>query len=130
MADVKIEQELTLSRPEVARLLRSLAEGLESDDGEVAVRLGNSTVELSVGDRLRCELEVEVDGDEIELELELTWPTSRGAAAGPRQEQAEEEPPDDEAVVTADGATEPAAPAPRSAPDTRTRPEKRRPSPA
>ncbi|MGY1779672.1 amphi-Trp domain-containing protein [Geodermatophilus sp. SYSU D01036] len=125
MADVKIEQQLTLSRPEVARLLRSLAEGLDSDDGEVAVRLGTSTVELSVGDRLRCELEVEVDGDEIELELELKWPTSRGAASASQQDRADEEVP-----TAAESWAEPAPPAPRSAPETRTKPEKRRPSPA
>ncbi|MGY1832406.1 amphi-Trp domain-containing protein [Geodermatophilus sp. SYSU D01180] len=126
MADVKIEQELTLSRPEVARLLRSLAEGLESDDGEVAVRLGTSTVELSVGDRLRCELEVEVDGDEIELELELKWPTARGAAAASQQDRADEE----QVPTAAESWSEPAPPAPRSAPETRTKPEKRRPAPA
>jgi amphi-Trp domain-containing protein len=75
VSDVKVEQKQQLSREEVARFVAALAEGL-AGDGKVEVALGNSTLELSVADRVRCELEVEVDGDEIELELELKWSTS------------------------------------------------------
>lgn len=78
MSDVKVQQKQSLSRQEAARFFAALAEGL-GEDGKVAVRLGSSTLELSVADRVEWELEVEVDGDEIELELELTWSTSRRA---------------------------------------------------
>src|SRR3712207_7311853 len=40
-------------------------------------RMADSTVELEVPGRVRCEVEVEVDGDEVELEIELTWSTAR-----------------------------------------------------
>jgi amphi-Trp domain-containing protein len=81
VSDVKVQQKQSLSRQEAARFLAALAEGL-GEDGKVAVRLGNSTLELSVADQVDWELEVEVDGDKIELELELTWSaSSRGTAA-------------------------------------------------
>jgi amphi-Trp domain-containing protein len=80
VSDVKVEQKQALSRQEAARFIAELAEGL-ADDGKVTVRLGSSTVELSVGDQLRFELEVAVEGDEIELELELKWSTSGRASA-------------------------------------------------
>jgi len=80
VSDVKIEQKQSLSRQEAARFIAELAAGL-ADDGKVTVRLGSSTLELSVADQLRCELEVEVDGDEIELELELKWSTAGRATA-------------------------------------------------
>jgi amphi-Trp domain-containing protein len=75
VSDVKIEQKQVLSRQEAARFIAALAEGL-GDDGRVTVRLGSSTLELSVASQVDCELEVAVDGDEIELELELKWSTS------------------------------------------------------
>ena len=90
-----------------------LAEGL-GDDGRVVVRLGGSTLELSVADQLRCELEVAVDGDGIELELELKWSTSARASAestedgseeqedaSAEEEPAEDEPEEDEGVPDA-----------------------------
>jgi amphi-Trp domain-containing protein len=80
VSDVKVEQKQALSRQEAASFIAELARGL-GDDGKVTVRLGSSTVELSVADQLRFELEVGVDGDEIELELELKWSTSGRASA-------------------------------------------------
>jgi amphi-Trp domain-containing protein len=73
--DVKVEQKQVLSRQEAARFIAALADGL-GEDGNVTLRLGNTTLELSVASQVDCELEVTVDGDEIELELELTWSTS------------------------------------------------------
>ena len=101
---MKIEQKQSLSREDAARFIAQLAEGL-GDDGKVTVRLGSSTLELSVADQLRCELEVEVDGDEIELELELKWSTARRAAdqdesadvqADEEDEAAEEDEPEED----------------------------------
>src|SRR5215211_5106195 len=86
VSDVKIEQKQVLSRQEVARFIAALAEGL-GDDGRVVVRLGSSTLELSVASQVDCELEVAVDGDEIELELELKWSIS----GRPSVEAAEED---------------------------------------
>jgi len=97
VSDVKVEQKQTLSREEAARFIAALAEEL-SDDGNVTVRLGSSTLELSVASQLDCELEVSVDGDEIELELELKWSTSGRASAGAAEGEAEDdEAEDDEA---------------------------------
>ncbi len=80
VSDVKVQHKQALSRQEAARLIATLAEGL-GEDGKVTVRLGSSTLELSVASQLDCELEVGVDGDEIELELELKWSTSGRASA-------------------------------------------------
>ena len=81
MSDVKIEQKVVRTRAEVAQLLAELGKSLEGE-GTVSLRLADSTVELEVPDRIRCEVEVEVDGDEVELELEFTWSTARTAARG------------------------------------------------
>ena len=80
MSDVKVRQKQSLSRQEAARFIAALAEGL-GQDGKVAVRLGSSTLELSVADQVDWELEVEVDGEGIELELELKWYTSDRSSA-------------------------------------------------
>jgi amphi-Trp domain-containing protein len=84
MADVKIEQEVALTRAEVAQWVSDLGKAL-SGDGTVSLRLADSTVELKVPDQVRFEAEVEVDGDEVELELELKWSTTRTAAKGGHQ---------------------------------------------
>jgi amphi-Trp domain-containing protein len=109
VSDVRFEQRQALSRQEAARFIAELAEGL-SGDGKATVRLGSSTLELSVADQLRCELEVAVDGDGIELELELRWSTSGRASAESTEaesaedeseeedESAEDEPEEDESV--------------------------------
>jgi amphi-Trp domain-containing protein len=86
VSDVKMEQKQRLSRQEIARFVAALAEGL-GDDGRVKVRLGSSTVELSVASQVDCELEVAVDGDEVELELELKWSIS----GRPSSERAQDE---------------------------------------
>jgi amphi-Trp domain-containing protein len=90
VSDVKVQQKQSLSRQEAARLIAALAEGLGAD-GKVAVRLGDSTLELSVGGQLDWELEVEVDGDEIELELELRWSTSGRTSAEAVEDESEED---------------------------------------
>ena len=88
MSDVKIEQKQVLSRQEAARFIAALAEGL-GDEGRVTVRLGSSTLELSVASQLDCELEVAVDGDEIELELELKWSISGRPSVDAAEDQSE-----------------------------------------
>jgi amphi-Trp domain-containing protein len=83
-------------RQEAARFITALAAGL-GEDGQVTVRLGNSTLELSVADQVHWELEVEVDGDEIDLELELKWSTSgRSSAEAAEVESEEDESQEDE----------------------------------
>jgi amphi-Trp domain-containing protein len=101
VSDVKVEQKQTLSREEAARFIAALADGL-SDGGNVSVRLGSSTLQLSVAAQVDCELEVSVDGDEIELELELKWSTSGSAPA----EAAEQEDQAGEVQADEDGAGE------------------------
>lgn len=88
LSDVKIEQKQVLGRQEAARFIAALAEGL-GDDGRVTVRLGSSTLELSVANQVECELEVAVDGDEIELELELKWSISGRPSVEASQDQSE-----------------------------------------
>ena len=94
---MKIEQKQSLTREEAARFIAELAAGL-ADDGKVTVRLGSSTLELSVADQLRCELEVAVDGDEIELELELKWSTGDRASAQSTEDESPEDEDEDEAA--------------------------------
>lgn len=108
MADVKLEQKQRLGREEAARLVAALAAGL-SDDGNVALRLGSSTLKLSVAGQVDCELEVSVDGDEIELELELKWSTSAPSSAEAVDDESHDEAEEDEAdedEVEADEAEE------------------------
>jgi amphi-Trp domain-containing protein len=88
VADVKIQQQQSLSRQGAARFIAALAEGL-AEDGTVTVQLGGSTLELSVAGQVQLELEVEVDGDEIELELELKWSTSGRRSVDEAQDQSE-----------------------------------------
>jgi amphi-Trp domain-containing protein len=106
---MKVQQRQSLSRQEAARFIAAMAEGL-GEDGKVAVRLGNSTLELSVADQVDWELEVEVNGDEIELELELKWSTSGRASAEAtedKSEEAESEEVESEPVSGEDAAEEP-----------------------
>jgi amphi-Trp domain-containing protein len=81
MSDVKVEQKVVRTRAEVAQWIAELGKALEGE-GTVSMRMADSTVELHVPDRIRCEIEVEVDGDEVELELEFTWSTGRTGAKG------------------------------------------------
>jgi amphi-Trp domain-containing protein len=80
MSVLKVEQKQSLSRAEAAKVVADLAEGLKRD-GEVTLKVGGGTVELTVGSQVRCELEVESDGEKFELELELKWSSSDGAAS-------------------------------------------------
>jgi len=94
--DVKVEQKQSLSREDAARFVAALAEGL-ADDGRVTVELGSSSLQLSVGGHVDCELEVSVDGDEVELELELKWSISGRTAADTTQDEEADELEADEA---------------------------------
>jgi amphi-Trp domain-containing protein len=100
VSDVKVQQKQVLSRQEAARFITALAEGLR-EDGKVTVRLGSSTLELSVADKVDWELEVEVDGDKIELEIELKWSTSGRATAEAAQEESDAVEPDEESAEEA-----------------------------
>src|SRR5829696_5666378 len=96
VSDVKIEQKQLLSRQEAARFIAALAEGL-GDDGRVIVRLGSSTLELSVANQVDCELQVAVAGDEIELELELKWSIPGRPSVEAAQDQSEADDVDEDA---------------------------------
>jgi amphi-Trp domain-containing protein len=82
MSDVTVTNTTTMTRHEASRWFADVADAL-SADGPVALRLGGSTVELEMPDRVRFEAEVEVEGDEIEVEFELKWSTGRQDAAAP-----------------------------------------------
>ncbi|NMO88288.1 amphi-Trp domain-containing protein [Actinomycetospora sp. TBRC 11914] len=82
MAEVKIEQKVTLGRQETARWLADLAKAID-EGGTVEVPLAGPTVTLHLPEEFRCETEVEVDGDEVELELELKWSPASGTTATP-----------------------------------------------
>ena len=115
MSGLKVEQKQSLSRAETAKLVADLAEGLKGD-GEVTLKLGGGTVELTVGSQIRCELEVEADGEKFELELELKWSSSDGASAS-KDEGAEA--PDEESSSDSDQ---------RVPPQNRRSPQERRPA--
>ena len=125
MSGLKVEQKQSLSRAETAKLVADLAEGLKGD-GEVTLKLGGGTVELTVGSQIRCELEVEADGEKFELELELKWSSSDGGSA----RSAAEDEPDDEAegADEGDGSEESKAGSKRTAPQNRRSPQERRPA--
>jgi len=113
MSGLKVEQKQSLSRAEAAKLVADLAEGLKGD-GEVTLKLGGGTVELTVGSTVRCELEVEADGEKFELELELKWSSSDGAPA----QKEEDEPSGEESAESAQ----------RVPPQNRRSPQERRPA--
>jgi amphi-Trp domain-containing protein len=75
MSDVKVERKVTMTRHEAADWLADIAESLNGK-GRVSIQLADSTVEMDVPERVRCEAEVEVDGDEVEVEFELKWSTA------------------------------------------------------
>jgi amphi-Trp domain-containing protein len=79
MADVKIEQKVSLGRQETARWLADLAKSI-GEGGTVEVPLAGPTVTLILPEVFRCEAEVEIDGDEVELEIELKWSPGPGIA--------------------------------------------------
>jgi amphi-Trp domain-containing protein len=83
MSDIKVEHKVVMTRAEVAQWIADVGKAL-SGEGTVSIRLEDSTVELHVPDRVRCETAVEVDGDEVELEFELKWSTARKTEARPQ----------------------------------------------
>lgn len=76
MADVKIEQKVSLGREAASRWLADLAEAI-AGGGRVEVPLAGPVVTLDLPEEFRCEMEVELDGDDVELELELKWSPAR-----------------------------------------------------
>jgi amphi-Trp domain-containing protein len=126
MSGLKVEQKQSLSRAEAAQLVADLAEGLKGD-GEVTLKLGGGSVELTVGTQVRCELEVEADGDEFELELELKWSSSNGAPAESEKE-AGDEASGDEASGEESSGEESSDSARRVPPQNRRSPQERRPA--
>jgi amphi-Trp domain-containing protein len=83
MSDIKVEHKVVMTRAEVAQWIADVGKAL-SGEGTVSIRLDDSTVELHVPDRGRCEAAVGVDGDEVELEFELKWSTARKTEARPQ----------------------------------------------
>lgn len=80
MAEIKIEQKVTLGREETARWLAELAKAIEQG-GTVTVPLAGPTARLDLPEEFRCETELQVEDDEVELELELKWsPRPRSSA--------------------------------------------------
>ena len=72
--DVKLENEVTLSREELADWLADLAEALREDDS-AELPLAGPVLTLALSDEMHVEIDVNIDGDNVELELELAWST-------------------------------------------------------
>ncbi len=68
----EIEQKETVSREEVARRLRVLADMLERHN-DLEFDRGGVHFKVHVPDEVQLKLELEVESDERELEIELTW---------------------------------------------------------
>ena len=68
----EIEQKETVSREEVARRLRVLADML-SRHNDLEFERGGMHFTVHVPDQVHLKLQVEVESDERELEIELTW---------------------------------------------------------
>jgi len=69
---IEIEQKERLSREEVARRLRLLADQLARHN-DVEFEQGTIRVVAHVPDEVTFKVEFEIDDDGTELELELTW---------------------------------------------------------
>jgi amphi-Trp domain-containing protein len=68
----EIEQEETVSREEVARRLRLLADMLAREN-DLEFDRGGMHFKVDVPDRVRLKVELEIETDERELEIELKW---------------------------------------------------------
>ena len=69
---LEIEQKETLSREEVAKRLRALADMLSRQNDLEFDRAGTH-FKVRVPDEVHLKVELEVSTDETELEVELTW---------------------------------------------------------
>ena len=68
----EIKQKETVTRSEVARRLRILADMLDRHNDLEFDRAGMH-FKVNVPDEVRLKVELEVESDERELEIELTW---------------------------------------------------------
>ncbi|MGO9487664.1 MAG: amphi-Trp domain-containing protein [Solirubrobacteraceae bacterium] len=68
----EIKQKETVSREEVARRLRHLADML-ADHNDLEFDRGGMHFKVHVPDQVQLKVELEVETDERELEIELTW---------------------------------------------------------
>lgn len=68
----EVEQKETVTRAEVARRLRVLADMLDRHN-DLEFDRGGMHFTVAVPDEVRLKVELEVESDERELEIELTW---------------------------------------------------------
>ena len=68
----EVEQKERLSREEVAKRLRNLADMLARHN-DIEFERGGMTFKVHVPDEINVKVELEVESDERELEIELTW---------------------------------------------------------
>ena len=73
MSDELFSVEATKSREDVATLLRSIADQLDTDAGHVRITAGDQSASVEIPDPLTVEIEIERDEGAGELEIELTW---------------------------------------------------------
>ena len=83
----EFEWEQTAKRGEVAKLLRSIADGL-AKGGEVTLERDSWELKLNVPEELQVELELEVEGGETELEIELKWSSAPAKQASQAEKPA------------------------------------------
>ena len=83
MLNFKVENEVTLSREELADWLADLADALR-EDGSAQLPLAGPSLTLALSDEMNVEIEATIDGDDVELELEVSWSTRKGRASEPR----------------------------------------------
>jgi amphi-Trp domain-containing protein len=69
---LEIERKETVSREEVAKRLRTLADMLARQN-ELEFDRGGTHFKVRVPDEVHLKVELEVGTDESELEVELTW---------------------------------------------------------
>ena len=70
----EFQWEKTTDRPEVASLLRKIADGLDGG-GEIELGQEEWELKLSVAEKVALDVEVEIDEKTTELEIELRWST-------------------------------------------------------
>lgn len=85
--EVLFEDDRTLTRAEIARYLRSVADKLV-DGGEMTISAGERSVTIDPPERSTFEVKVERETSggsergELSLELELEWPEGASAEGG------------------------------------------------
>lgn len=77
MEETIFSSEQNMSREEIAKSLRSIAEGVI--EGKVGLESGDSSIEVTPSENCEFEVEVEKEDDgEISLEIELEWNDEKG----------------------------------------------------